>query len=245
MAYVNEGIDQRVEVLQSTGEDSLVYWPKANGAAIAPDTVAPMAPETNFVTVFDPSGVEKVARTAVEIGDDDQLILTQAWPIATYPLYEDYSALWEFVSDDVSYADRQYFDVVKNKLPCLIDTSDLQEIYPNIANHLGSLGETDASKMVRRAWSVLLDRIRSGGNRPSLILDRARLVNPGLQLAAHFVCSALSRESDDIWDKRQEQHFKLYKELFAGLGTLKYDRDEDALAANSETKELNRRRFGV
>lgn len=221
MAYVAEGIDQRAEVLQDAAADSLVFYPKHDGA---PDA----APSSAFVTVVDPSGRELVPRTAATI-TGSKLSFTQAWPKATYPLDEEYIALWEWTVGGIVYSDRQYFDVVKNKLPCLIDTSDLQEVYPNLLNQLKAIGEQDASKFIRRAWSELLDAIRSSGRRPSLITDKVRLINPAVHLALSFTCNALAREAMDIWSSRAKAHSKRWNELFGQLGELRYDATEDGV----------------
>lgn len=238
MAYSNEGIDARAEVLLDA-TDTLAYYVKKDGTQVTVD------PATAFITILDPSGNEKVARTAAVIAALGKLSYTRTWTLGTFELWEDYVALWEWQVSSVVFTDRQYFDPVKNKLNCLIDTNDLLDIYPDLVSHLGTIGETDASKPIRAAWSMLMDRIRSGKNRPSLILDKVRLVNPARQLAAHFACESLSKEPDDLWDKRAVKHLKFYEMLYGGLGELKYDRDEDGLAAQSETKPINRRTFGV
>jgi hypothetical protein len=233
MSYANEGIDQRAEVAQGL-TDSVGYYVKAAG-------VLPSIGASAFVTILDPGGTEKVARTAATI-TGNLLSLSQSW--TGYSLEEDFVAVWEWTVGGIWFADRQYFDVVKTKLPCLVDTSDLEEFYPNLQNHLKALEEnTDAGKFIRRAWSHLMDRLRSGKNRPSLVLDRARLVNPGIQIALWFASEALTRETDDVWDKRAAKHEKRYEALMAGLGELKYDADEDGLASNNETKRVNRRNF--
>lgn len=237
MSYVNEGVDSKAEVLSGDVTDSLVYWCKENGAPLTP------TPASAFVTILDSGGAEKVARTAATI-TSTKLVLAQAWPTNSYPLEEDYIAVWEFASGGVSYADRTTFDVVRTKLPVLIDTSDLEELYPNLLKHLAAIEETDASKFIRRAWSFMLDRIRAGGSRPSLILDRARLVNPGIQLACCLAMDALCRQPGDVFDLRARRHEKNFESLFQGLGSLTYDKDEDGTADN-EPRRVNRSRGWV
>src|SRR5688500_2786536 len=107
MAYANEGIDQRAEVLQGA-TDSLVYWPKVNGANVVPSAAT--------VTISGPDGSERVASTAVTPdATTGQLARSQAWTEASYELGEDYSALWTFTVSSVVHSERQYFDVVRNK----------------------------------------------------------------------------------------------------------------------------------
>lgn len=237
MSYLNEGIDSKAEVLSGDVADSLVYWCKQDGAPIVP------TPSSAFVTVLDGANAVKVARTLATIVGS-KLVLSQTWPTATFPLAEDYIAVWEFASGGVSYADRTSFDVVRTKLPVLIDTSDLEELYPNLAKHLVSISETDASKFIRRAWSFMLDRVRAGGSRPSLIIDRARLVNPGIQLAACLTMDALCRQPGDVFDLRARRHEKNFEALFQGLGSLSYDKDEDGVA-DAEPRRVNRTRGWV
>lgn len=240
MAYVDEGIDQRAEVL-SAGVDSLVYYAKKDGAAVTAD------PASAFVTIYDPTAGEKVARVAATIAANGKLSYSRTWELATFPYAEDYCALWEWTVGSVAYSDRQYFDVVRNKLPCLIDESDLLELYPNLVEHMKAVdGATPTlAKFIKRGWSHLLDRIRVGGNRPPLILDRSRLVNPAIHIALHFATAALVREQDDLWDRRQERHMKLYETAVAGLGELRYDHNEDTIAEKEETARPNRRAFNV
>lgn len=235
MSYVNEGVDSKPEVLSATVADSLSYWVKADGA--------PAVPTTPFVTILDPNGTEKVARTAATI-TGSKLSLSRTWDLATFPLAEDYIAVWEWTVGAVSYADRTTFDVVKTKLPLLIDTSDVEELYPNISKHLVAVGETDCTKFVRRAWSLILDRIRAGGSRASLIMDRDRLKNPAIQLAAALVNDALCRNPGDVFDQRARRHEKNFEALFAGLGSLTYDKDEDGLS-DETPQRVNRVRAWV
>lgn len=236
MSYVAEGIDQRPEVLQTSATDSLVYYPKADGAPAGVITAA-------FVTIRDPSGAEKVARTAAVIAGA-KLSRSQAWPEGVYALDENYQAIWEWTVGGVTFTDRQYFDVVLNKLPCKVDTSDLEEIYPNILAHLQAIEQPDASRFIRRAWSELLDRIRSAGYRPSLIIDAVRLVNPAVHLSLHYTCNALAREATDIWTVRAKDHRKIFDSLFNGLGKLEYDHDEDG-EAEGVAARTGIRRWGV
>lgn len=237
MAYTDQGIDQRAEIL-SGATDSLVYWPRVEGE--------PVIPSAAYVTVYGPSGSELVARVAVTPDTTTgKLALAQAWPLVDYAIDQDYAALWEFTADSVAHADRQFFDVVKSKLPILIDANDLEEVYPNLNAHLKAVGVAEPTRFIRRAWSEMLDRIRGAGYRPSLILERSRLVNPGLQLALKYACGALVRREGDVWDKRFDGHDKSFETLFRGLGSLKYDTNEDATAGDGEPARVNRNRMSV
>lgn len=246
MSYANEGIDQRLEVLRGAA-DSLVYFAKANGKPQSVDA------NSAWVTILDAAGSEKVARTqtGVVIASGGRITFSQTWTEADYELWEDYVLIVEYQVSTAVSTDRAFFDVVKTKLPCLIDNSDLLDFYPDLEEHMKSLNQgsdtsTDTiARFIRAAWSQMLDRIRAGRNRPSLILDRARLVNPARRLALSLACEALSREEDDLWDKRAMKHEKAYDKLFIGLGELKYDKDEDGLASEEETKRVNRRKFSV
>ncbi len=241
MAYANEGVDDRAEVL--IGEaDTLRMFIKRNGEVIAPEA------NSVYVTIYDASGTQKVARTQVGVTQAATGALTYArtWDAATFERFEDYKAVWEWTEATVVQKEILFFDVVKTKLPCMVDLSDLQEHYPDIEEHLKQLEDApEPDKFIRRGWSHLMDRIRSGGNRPSLILDRSRLVNPGVHLALHFACNALAKVPGDIWDMRKAEHFRWYERTFASLGQLKYDIDEDGNASDGETKRINRRRFFV
>lgn len=240
MSYTSNGIDARAEVLEGE-EDTLVTYLKANGAAIPPDA------NTAWVTIFDPSGTQLVARTQTGVAQaaSGQLSFTRTWDATTFERWEDYVALWEWQVSGATFKDRQFFDVVKTKLPVLIDTNDIIEIYPDIEEHIKSIGETDCTKFIKRAWSHMLDRIRAGKNRPSLILDRSRLVNPAIHLTCFYICNALKRAVGDVWDTRRAEHKEEWQSLFGGLGELKYDIDEDGLVAEAETKRVNRKTWGV
>lgn len=247
--YADEGIDARAEVIVVNTltnnppiNDTLTFYLKGAGKVITPDAA------TAFVTILDPLGAVLRARGAAVISTGGRLTLTQQWNESgtpAYALWEDYCALWEWQVSGVPFADRQFFDVVRTKLPCLIDTSDLQELLPTITTHLVAIGEVDCTKFIRRAWSEILDRIRSGANRPSLIMDRSRLVNPAVKLAMAKTCFALTRAPADIWDKRKDTFTKEYEVAWAGLGELKYDIDEDGRVADVEKTRVNRKRFSV
>lgn len=236
--WLNEGEDRKAEVLSGAGVDSLVYFVKG------PDGPQTVDAASAFVTIHDAAGSVKVARTAATISPGGKLSLGQAWPLATFPLAPDYFALWEWQVGGVAAADRQLFDVVKTKLRCPVDSSDLADMYPNLQDHLKAIEVDDASRFVRRAWSQLLDRIEAGGSRPSLILSTHRLINPTLMLALAMTCEALSREPGDVWEGRAVKHLKSYEALFSGLGSLTYDRDEDG-APNDRDQRVNKVRAFV
>ena len=242
MSYVAQGVTQKAEVQQGSIADTLAFFARVEGQLVAP-TVA-----SAFVTILDPTGATLVARTAATISGN-KLTYSQTWPVATYPLAEDYVAIWEWASNSISYVDRQHFDVVLVRLPCLVDVDHIRDVYPNILVHVLALQTSEAeaaadlvSRFVRTGWSQLLDRLRSGGSRPSLVIDRQRLINPAVQIICAQLCNALAREVDDVWSKRAETHGSNYHKLFEGLGTLKYDSTEDGLASEKEETRVNRHR---
>lgn len=239
MAYVDQGIDQRAEVLYGATSDTLVYWAKNNGAPVTLDT------SSGFVTLSDNGGAEKVARAACSQAANGKLYTTRAWASDVWQLQEDAIALFEWQVSGVTFQDRLYFDVVKNKLICPVDTSDLLDYYPDLEDHLAAIGETNTVKFIMRAWGKLLNRIRSGHNRPSLILDKSRLIEPAVELTLYLACRALSRVPEDLWAQRMHDHREDYKVAIAGLGELKYDRNEDGIAEQNEVKRINRRKFTV
>jgi hypothetical protein len=224
---MSQGIDQRAEVLQDA-TDSLRWWPRIDGQRVVPSSA--------FVTIHDPDGSERVARTAVTPTSEGQLVRSQAWPEETYPLAEDYWATWEWVVDGSTYFDRMFFDVVLAKLTCPIEQADLRELYPDLDAYLKGLRLPDAAPFIRRAWSEICDRIRSAGNRPSLILDTHRLTNPALHLSASYLSNALTKASTDHWAERKREHRERYEQLWGGLGELKYDSDEDGTASVADKK---------
>lgn len=236
MSYINEGINQRAEVL-SDAVDSIVYFPKLDGANVTPSSAT--------VKVLSPSGGQLVAEAVVVPGANGRLTLSQLWALATYYLAEDYVALFTYVSGGVSYSERVFFDVVKTKLLCQISHTDLLDTYPDLEEHLSAINEADSSKMIRRAWSEMLDRLRSAGNRPSLILDVRRLTNPGIELALHYVALALEKDPGDVWNERKKEHRERYNAGWNGLGQLKYDITEDGLADKEEVERIARVRFHV
>jgi len=240
MAYTAEGIDQKAEVLIDA-VDTVRFYLKRDGALINPDLASV------YATVKDPNGTTVVERTQVGVTQavTGVLTYTRTWADDDYDLAEDYVVDWEWQESAVVHTDRQFFDVVKTKLPCLIDTNDLQEFYPDIEEHLLAVGESNPLKFIKRGWSHMLDNLRSNGSRPSLILDRGRLVNPGTRVSLAFACDALVREVGDLWDVRSAKHMKAYADLMAGLGELKYDRDEDALPEKGETVAPARKRWSV
>jgi hypothetical protein len=238
MPYVDQGIDQRPEVVQGA-TNALVYWAKDNGAPLSVDA------DSAFVTLKDNGGTTLLARTAATIAANGKLSISNEWVAATWQLQEDACAVWEWAVSGVQYADRQFFDVVLKRLMCPIDTSDLLDEYPDLEKHLQAIGETDTTKFIKRAWSKILNRIRSGHNRPSLILDTSRLTDPAIEMSLYLACRALIREPDDVWSIRMRDHKEEYKVAIAAVGELKYDRNEDGVAEQGEVKRINRRKFTV
>lgn len=236
MAYINEGIHQRAEVLQGA-TDSIVYFPKVDGVNVTPSSAN--------VQVLGPSSQILLPETPVTPGPNGRLTLSQAWPLATYYLSEDYVAIFTFVASSISYSERVFFDVVKMKLLCQISHSDLLNTYPDLESHLLSLNETDTAKFIRRAWSEILDRIRSAGNRPSLLLDVRRLTNAAIELSLHYVAQALEKDTGDLWNSRKADHRAGYNREWGQIGTLKYDFNEDGQADRGEETRVARVRFHV
>lgn len=248
MPFENELQNVRAEVQQGTSLDTLEFWVTIDGEEIGIGTPF-------WLTLYDPSGAIIRARTqgnGIGADNDRRMLLTQAWPAATYPLGEDYFAIWEFTFRGANTVERQSFDVVKQKLDCMLGKSVLLTHYPDLENHiravLPSANYNTAQILApfcRAAWSQLCDRIRSNGKRPSLILDKVRLINPSAELALHMICNALTRDVGDIWDKRSDRHYKNYEVMFGALGELKYDVDEDNVVSPGEVVAVTRRRFWV
>ncbi len=236
MSYIERPADVRAEVLQGATE-SLVFRPRLDGD--------PETPDSAFVTVLDQNGGVKVARASVAPEADGSLVLTRAWDTSTYPLGEDYCLLWEFTVGSTTTTERQFFDVVKTKLQCPIDTNDLLEDYPTLEQTLKQLQNPDAARFIRRAWSRICGRIRSKGRRPSLILDSQRLANVTLELSLYAICRAVSKEAGDIWSQRMEAHEKNYEVEWNSLGELRYDDDEDGVASTDEKRNVSLPRFFV
>lgn len=238
MSYVDaKGVSERPEVQKGT-TDTLTFWPADAGKLID------AAPGSQWVTILDPGGSVLVERTQadVTIEVDKSITFTQLW---NFELAEDFIAIWEYEVDGAARIERMRFDVVLCRLRCRVTESDLLEEYPDAADLLAGLGETDPVKFIRRAWARVLARIRAGRNRPSLILDDTRLKEPAIQLALHFMCKALQREAADVWSERYKFHRDEYDKAWKELGELKYDIDEDGLARQGETKRINRKTFTV
>lgn len=237
MPYVDEGIDERLEVQLGT-TDELKFFVKRDGAAVAPTALSA------WVTILDPGGALKVARTQTGVTINGATVLfVQDW--TGYELWEDYVADLEYSIAGRVYKERHFFDVVRCRLRCLVDESDVLEFYPDAEDHLQALKIADASRFIKRAWSEILNRIRAGKNRPSLILDTKRLIPVALHKSLEYMCLALFKELDDVWDKRRSIHEGKVKQAWADLGELKYDRTEDGLAGNNESKRINRRQWQV
>lgn len=242
MAYVNEGIDQRAEVL-SNKQDTLVVFVKHDGK------LAILNASENYIRIVSPTGGELVPRTHVPGAGaaTGKLTHSRTWEENTFPLDEDYIAEWEYqlAGDPTVRYETQFFDVVRMKLPCMIDANNLANFYPDIVSHLTAIGETEPDKFCRTAWSLMLDNLRSKRARPSLILDKARLVNPATQKALELACRALSREVSDVWADRAKVASDLFNGLMSGLGELRYDKDQNGLAAPNEKRRINIRRWTV
>lgn len=236
--YINKGFDQKSEILEGHN-DTLVMWPRVTAESVIPAVAS--------VEILSPTGNILVPNTAAVVdGVTGKLSFSQVWGQLTYPRDEDYVAVWTFTSAGVQYVERQYFDVVISKLVCPVDTNQLLELYPNIVQHLAAVQVTDASRFIRQAWGTVLDRIRAAGNRPSLIMESIRLAGPTKALAASLVCDALSRDPTDVWWARARNWEAEYNARFSGLGSLKYDVDEDGVHdGDEETARVARVRFLV
>lgn len=224
----------RAEVL-SGASDSLVYWPAVDGFLVVPLT------GSAYVTVFSPDGAELVARASATTSSEGRLSVSRTWGVSTFPIQADYFAVWEWQTDDgLSHADRQSFDVVKQKLPVLLSGAHLEEILPRLKERLAEL--KDPSLSVERfalvGWLQLCEHIRAQGKRPSLIMERDRLVNPARYLALSLACEALEKQPGDLWATRASDYRKLHREFLGLLANVRYDVDEDNTTSPEETASI-------
>lgn len=234
-AYVDRGLAMlRPEVTQhATAADALVHWAMLEGL--------PVIPTSANVTIYSPAGAELVASTAatIDASKPGRITFSRAWSVDPFELGEDYAALWTFVVAGVTYSERVFFDVVKNKLPVLVAPSDMLALQPNLAEHLRALGlpgtDLDLRRFALAGHVHLCNRLRKAGVRPTLIADRRRLAEPALHYALAYANQAMARNPDDLFDKRASSAWKLASEVFDGLGELKQDRDEDGTTAATET----------
>ena len=222
----------RPEVNQGANADALVFWALVDGL--------PVKPTSATVEIHDPSGGILVASAAVTPDDSPvgRLALSQAWPVGTYPIGEDYAALWTFTVNSIVYSERVFFDVVRSRLPILVHPKLMTDLQPNLADHLRGIGldgnEDDLRVFAIHGHAHLCDRLRKGGWRPSLVTDRRRLVSAALQYALHFANAAIAKTPDDLFDKRATNAMKLAGEVFDGLGMLRIDKDQDGTTGPGE-----------
>lgn len=232
-------IQARAEVL-SGAADTLAYWPAVEGFGVLPTAA--------FVTVYNPNGGEVVARTEVTPESTGRLALSRTWDTSSSPIDVEYFAVWEFTTPDgLSHADRQSFDVVKSKLPILLKAAHLLARYPNLRKHLESLQNALATPehFARMGWEDLLERVRATGKRPSLIMERERLIAPARELALSHASGALVKSAGDVWDSRAKAHLEHFSALFGGLGELAYDVDEDNTTGEDEKRNVVIRDWSV
>jgi hypothetical protein len=255
--FTDEGSQQRAEVLwaETVGAtgllDTLRYFPRRDGVLFND-------PRFTLVkggyTIRDPGGKQ----LDQDMSFDGSILLKpqgcfeiyKAWDSNTYQLFEDYIVDWQVrfvdaLSGETFFNDRQFFDVVRTKLYCTVDDNNLQSYYPDLPLAIQALGVTDTKRWINLAWSQILERVRSGGHRPSLVVDNSRFFNPALHLSLSLVADALSREPDDLWGKRADKHSKRYDEAWNGMGQLKYDYKQIGLADPAEVARINRRGFSV
>ena len=242
MSYANEGLDVRAEVTQDA-TDSLVFMCLVDGIPVAPTG-------TPTVEIRDPNASVLVAAVDTTAGTPTgQRVYTRTWSEATFPLGEDFSAIFSFVSGGITYTERIYFDVVRNRMRILLTPSDLLETTPNLAEHLKGIGLTgtdaDLMRFARKGWAHLMNLIRKGGKRPSLILDRARLIEPATEYALAFAFLAMVKRPDDVWRDLAKEHFRLAGEAYSGLGSLRYDIDQDGTTRPGEEGSFTQPKWGV
>lgn len=235
----------RPEVQQGDTADALVFWAMVDGL--------PVRPSSATVQILSPAGAELVAQVAVTPSDAPvgRLARSQTWPEATYPLGTDYSALWVFVVNGVTYSERLFFDVVSHRLPVMVHPGLMRDLAPNIGEQLRALGldgnDDDLRVFAIHAHVHLCNRLAAAGWRASLVADRRRLIAPSLQWALHFAFGALSKIPGDLFDVKSTNAAKHAENLFGGLGRLKLDRDEDGTTSEAETeaKGLGQPSWGV
>lgn len=256
MTTTDEGSKQRVEVLwnenNATGvADTLRYFPRRDGVLF---TDARFTNVKGGYTIRDPAGKQidqdMSFDGSVTLKTNGCFEIAKIWDGTSYLLAEDYIVDWQVRFTDANssegfYNERQFFDVVRTKLQCMVDHKQLVELFPDLTQQLASIGATDSVAWIRSAWSEVLDRIRSGGHRPSLIMDGTRLRAPTLHLAVSKVADALTREANDVWYGRADVHMKRYEQAWNALGQLKYDFQQTGLASPLETSRVGRRRFRV
>lgn len=233
----NERIDQRIEILQGYG-GRLKFQCRVDGEAVEPD-------DSPSIHVHEPNG-----NLLLTINSNEYSASGDGWYetgviLDDQPLGDHWSFVVLFTYQNEEYQDRTYFDIVRLILRCPVHTDDLIDVYPNLTQHLQALEIPDCVQFIRRAWSKLLDRIRSTGVRPSRITEKERLINPTIELALAFTCQALAREAEDIWDMRSRKHFKDYDTSVAGLGELDHDSNDDGIVDVGEAANVSKRKFTV
>ena len=245
MSRATEAAYYRAEVEQGTDPDTLAYWLPEDEYPYT--TLADVA-----VTLKSPTGEVLVSAAPGELVEGRKLQIARAWPAEPWELREDYIAAWTYTIGGAARSARQFFDVVLHRLDCPVITSDLLEYYPDLLQHLQSVvkppvpgGVNDAAGFIRRAWGLLLDRLRASGHRPALILDRSRLVNPSTNLALNLICEALVKEPGDVWERRSMLHLKNYEILLNNLGRVKYDTNQDGQARPRDVRNAARKKFHV
>lgn len=222
----------RPEVNQGDTADALVFWALVDGL--------PMRPTSAAVTLYSASGGELVAEAAptIDAANVGRLALSRTWPADTFPIGEDYAAQWAFVVNGITYSERVFFDVVRNRLPIAVHPRLMTDLQPNLGTHLRAVGlegnDDDLRVFAIHGHAHMCQRLRKAGWRPSLVSDRRRLVPVALHYALHFANAAISKTPDDLFDKRATTALKLAGELFDGLGRLKVDVDQDGTTGPDE-----------
>ncbi len=143
-----------------------------------------------------------------------------------YPLGEGYKVTIVVTYDSKTYTDTLWMDVVRRPMvPTLVDAG-LQELEQETA-HYKDDGETDWSKKIFAAWSMLMGRIRQkctqdGYARPALIIGYDQLYETHRLWTLELLFFDRTNEGEGNAYKYEQYKEMRQQELDSALGTLSY-----------------------
>ena len=141
---------------------------------------------------------------------------------------------WVFTWNDVTYRQRDLADVVRSPIYPSANDDDLRRrMGKAIAGVMYQQPDRTYADELMTAWEELLLDLEKNGNRPSLIIEAAQLVEPHCALALANIYDGQSDGKDDKFAERSERQRQRYRELMSAL-PLRYDGNDSGSIQGGE-----------
>lgn len=185
-----------------------------------------VAPSSATYSLQSPTGVVVATPTAAIVSG----VATVTVPdTAVDELNEGYRELWTITIDGVDYTKYRDAVVCKSPIRCPIADVDLEALYPDLAQNLGTTA-TSFQTFIDQAWARILRKLRASGDLPYIIVQASSLYDSTQHLALHMVYMWWYGQTGGGHLREQaDYHLEQYKSEWATV-SYEVDRDQDGVA---------------